>query len=52
MKDELLGIVAECVASGWTTQRACSVLQVDRRRVWRWQRRRTAGAGAGLDDRS
>lgn len=49
VKDELLGIVAECVAAGWTTQRACSVLEVDRRRVWRWQRRRDGGGG--LEDR-
>ncbi len=49
VKDELLGIVADCTAAGWTTQRACSVLQVDRRRVWRWQRR---SAGGALADRS
>lgn len=52
VKEELLSIVAECVASGWTTQRACSVLGVDRRRVWRWQRRRSAGGGEELVDRS
>ncbi len=56
VKEELLGIVAECVAAGWTTQRACSVLGVDRRRVWRWQRRRTHNGShngsEGLDDRS
>ena len=46
----LLAIISECVAAGWTTERACSVLGVDRRRVWRWQRRRDASAG--LDDRS
>ena len=42
--------MAECVAAGWTTQRACSVLEIDRRRVWRWQRRRSGGEG--LKDRS
>lgn len=52
VKDELLGIVAECVAAGWSTQRACSVLQVDRRRVWRWRRRRTHNGSGGLVDRS
>ena len=50
MKDKLLAIVCECVAAGWTTERACSVLEVDRRRVWRWQRRRDSGEG--LEDRS
>ena len=50
MKDRLLAIVSECVAAGWTTERACSVLEVDRRRVWRWQRRRDGGEG--LEDRS
>ena len=43
MKDKLLAVIAECVAAGWTTGRACSVLEVDRRRVWRWQRRRDSG---------
>lgn len=46
-----MGIVADCVAAGWTTQRACSVLEVDRRRVWRWQRRRTSSSSGGLEDR-
>ena len=45
-----MGIVAECVAAGWTTQRACSVLEIDRRRVWRRQRR--CSGGEGLEDRS
>ena len=50
MKEKLLAVIAECVAAGWTTERACSVLEVDRRRVWRWQRRRDGGVG--LEDRS
>ena len=50
MKDKLLAIISECVAAGWTTERACSVLEVDRRRIWRWQRRRDGGVG--LEDRS
>lgn len=47
MKDKLLAIIDGCLAAGWTTERVCSVLDVDRRRVWRWQRRRDAGE---LDD--
>jgi putative transposase len=39
-----------CVAAGWTTEGACAVLEVDRRRVWRWQCRRDTGVG--LDDRA
>ena len=50
MKDKLLAIVEGCVAAGWTTERACAVLEVDRRRVWRWQCRRDTGIG--LDDRA
>jgi transposase InsO family protein len=50
VKDKLLAIVEGCVAAGWTTERACAVLEVDRRRVWRWQCRRDTGIG--LDDRA
>lgn len=50
MKDKLLAVISECVAVGWTTQRACSVLGVDRRRVCRRQRRRARGED--LEDRS
>ena len=46
----LLAVIAGCAAAGWTTERACSVLGVDRRRIWRWQRRRDGGGG--LEDRS
>jgi transposase InsO family protein len=49
VKDKLLAIVDDCVAAGWTTERACAVLEIDRRRVWRWQGRRDAGLD--LDDR-
>jgi putative transposase len=47
VKDKLLAIVDDCVAAGWTTTRACAVLQIDRRRVWRWQARRDAGDDLG-----
>ncbi|MGH8277088.1 MAG: integrase core domain-containing protein, partial [Steroidobacteraceae bacterium] len=46
-KIKLLSIVAEAMASGWSMARACGVLEVDRRRVWRWQGR--AGTGALVD---
>jgi putative transposase len=39
-KDKLLAIIDECCAAGWSLARACAVLQIDRRRVWRWQARR------------
>ena len=48
VKLELLDLVAGAVDGGWTFARACSVLGVDRQRVWRWQQRRAAGLG--LDD--
>ena len=35
------------MAAGWSMARVCSVLGIDRRRVWRWQARRAAGT---LDD--
>jgi hypothetical protein len=35
------------MAAGWSLARVCSVLEIDRRRVWRWQGRRAAGS---LDD--
>ncbi|HWC12888.1 MAG TPA: DDE-type integrase/transposase/recombinase [Acidimicrobiales bacterium] len=38
----------EALAAGWSLGRVCSVLEIDRRRVWRWQQRQaTAGT---LDD--
>jgi transposase InsO family protein len=43
----LLAIVDEAIDAGWSMARACAVLEIDRRRVWRWQARRAAGA---LDD--
>jgi putative transposase len=50
VKDKLLAIIDDCVAAGWTTERACAVLELDRRRVWRWQCRRDTGED--LDDRA
>jgi hypothetical protein len=43
VKDKLLAIIDDCVAAGWRTARACAVLGMDRRRVWRWQCRRDGG---------
>lgn len=42
----LLDLVNHAVEQGWTVQAACQLLRIDRRRVERWQRRRT-----GLADR-
>ncbi|MDE0133958.1 MAG: hypothetical protein OXM54_03875 [Acidimicrobiaceae bacterium] len=43
----LLGLIDDATAAGWTHGRACAVLGLDRRRAWRWHRRRAAGT---LDD--
>ena len=48
VKAELLKIIDDAVAGGWTTSRACTVLGLDRQRAWRWQTRREAGLP--LDD--
>ena len=46
-KAALLDLVDGAVEAGWTTARACSVLELDGRRCRRWQHRRGAGR---LDD--
>ena len=46
-KAALLDFVDGAVGEGWTTARACSVLELDSRRCRRWQHRRGAGR---LDD--
>ena len=46
-KAALLDLVDGAVDEGWTTARACSVLELDSRRCRRWQHRRSAGC---LDD--
>lgn len=48
-KTRLLEIVADAVGQGWTTARACGLLQLERRRLWRWQAR---AAGGTLADRA
>ena len=42
-KAALLGLVDGAVGAGWSTARACSVLELDSRRCRRWQHRRGAG---------
>ena len=42
-KARLLEIIDDAVAAGWTVSRACAVLEIDRRRLWRWSNRRDAG---------
>ena len=46
-KAALLDLVDGAVGEGWTTARACAVLELDGRRCRRWQHRRGAGR---LDD--
>ena len=46
-KAALLDLVDGAVGEGWSTARACSVLELDSRRCRRWQHRRGAGR---LDD--
>jgi len=43
----LLGLIDDAVDAGWSFTRACSTLELDRGRAWRWQQRR---AGGRLDD--
>lgn len=47
VKEALLGLVDQAVDAGWTLERICGVLELDRRRAWRWQQRRQSGT---LDD--
>lgn len=44
VKERLLGLVDDALDAGWTLSRACSVLELDRSRVWRWQARRHTGS--------
>ena len=41
-------MIDEATTAGWSLARVCDLLQIDRRRVWRWQARRAAGDD--LDD--
>jgi transposase InsO family protein len=43
----LLDVIDHAVDAGWSLSRICGVLELDRQRAWRWQRRRQAGR---LDD--
>lgn len=49
VKAALISLVDDAVAAGWSVSRACSVLELDRGRLWRWRNRRDSGGG--LDDR-
>jgi putative transposase len=46
-KASLLELVEEAMTAGWSFTRACSTLELDRGRAWRWCQRRDAGS---LDD--
>jgi transposase InsO family protein len=47
-KARLLELIDQATGQGWSLGRACSVLQIDRVRAYRWQARRAAGT---LEDR-
>lgn len=42
-KVALLELVDQALAAGWTLERVCGVLQLDRQRAWRWKARAAAG---------
>jgi transposase InsO family protein len=42
-KVRLLEIINDAEAAGWTLGRVCGVLELDRRRAWRWQARAARG---------
>jgi transposase InsO family protein len=46
-KARLLELIDRAVGAGWSFTRACSTLELDRRRAWRWQQRHAEGR---LDD--
>lgn len=48
-KGRLLELIDKATAQGWPLARTCTVLQLDRVRVYRWQARRADGT---LDDRA
>jgi putative transposase len=43
-KTRLLAIIDVAMARGWSMGRVCAVLELDRRRAWRWQARAAIGA--------
>lgn len=47
-KATLLAIIDTAIDGGWTATRVCAVLELDRRRAWRWASR--AERGESLDD--
>ena len=42
-KAVLLGVIDAAVSAGWSLSHICGVLELDRQRAWRWQRRRRRG---------
>jgi putative transposase len=42
-KTALLELIDQAIADGWEHRRACSYLELDEGRAWRWRRRRDAG---------
>jgi putative transposase len=46
-KQQLLELIDQATAGGWEHRRACTYLELDEGRAWRWRRRRDAD---GLED--
>ncbi len=42
-KVALLGLIGDAMEAGWSLARVCGLLEIDRRRVWHWQQRASAG---------
>lgn len=42
MKAGLLALIDSALSAGWSTARACGVLELDRGRAWRWRAREAA----------
>ena len=43
VKAALLALISDAVTAGWPLSRICGLLELDRARAWRWQRRQLAG---------
>ena len=42
-KAALLSVIGDAVDAGWTLNRACAALELDRGRAWRRRQRRAGG---------
>lgn len=44
VKTVLLELIDAAIAEGWSLSRACSTMELDRKRAWRWMQRRLTGS--------